>query len=482
MVLPPRTAAEGSSTSLRIGIASQTPLVRLKRTFEELEADHGPLPDPTPVDRLVRSVDYSVTPGGVARMIQSAISILPDIEGEWVALSNGFPKDLEIGRFRLTGARMSAAEQEAYGRFKEIVWEALNGLPPRLDDPRDAKSETDRAAFEGWSRVCAERLMESARATPFDVHYVNDWQMLAAGPHLAGAPSVFHYHAPIAWWTPPRWKEWVLRHMEAYDAVIVSVPSYARALEAAGYDKPIHVVAPWLVPEEFERPPAADAMNELNARFRLSPEDEIILDVARMDPIKAQDRLIAAMPKILAERPNAKLLLVGNGSFSSSKRGGIGLSKGKKWRARLESMAESLGVAERVVFTGHLPQGQIYAAVHRCDVFAFPSVAEGFGLAPVEAWLAGKPIVVSRGAGLSEHIVEGANGWVVEAGDPGSWAERLIAVLSDRELAAASAEEGRKTAYALCDVAVGARQVHEVLRGHARGRPVKLETAAATEP
>lgn len=454
---------------MRIGIASQTPLIRLKRPAGEIEADRGALPDPTPLSRLVRSVDYSVTPGGVARMLQAAIQLSPALDGEWVALANGFPRDLRVGRFRLRGVALPPEHAAGYGRFKEVVWEALNGLPPRIADPLGPDAAADRAAFEAFSEACARLLTQSCAARPFAVYYANDWQLLPAGPRLTGAPSVLHLHAPFAPWTPPRWKDYVLSHLEAFDAAIVSVPSYAQALAAAGYSKPVHVLAPWLVPDEVRAPPAS-AVAEVAARFRLAADDEVILDVARMDPIKGQDVLIRALPHVLAERPRAKLVLVGNGSFSSSKRGGIGLSKGKKWRAHLEGLAASLGVAERVLFTGHLPQPDVLAMLARCDVFAFPSVAEGFGLAPVEAWVAGKPIVVSRGAGVSEHVEHGVNGWVVEGSDAGAWGRRLAAVLADADARAASARAGRETALALCDAGTASQRLRGILTAVVEGK------------
>lgn len=470
-------------TGLRVGIASQTPFVRPKRTLEELARDKGPLGDPVPLDALVRGVDYSVTPGGVARMIASVAPLLARsghlASGEWVALATGFPRDLELGPLRLLGAELPEANREGYGRFKEIVWEALNGLPPRLDAPLAATGADAGALadFVAWSHASASVLRERHRARRFDVLYLNDWQLLPAGPLLRGTPRVLHYHAPFAAWTPPGWREWVLAHMREFDAIIVSTPEYRSELERAGLERPVHVVAPWLDPADYEQPGAADARS-FAERFGIADDDEVVLNVGRMDPVKGQDRLIRAMPRLLALRPRARLVLVGNGSFSSSKRAGIGLSKGKRWRASLETLARELGVEERVTFTGHVPHVDAMRAFARCDAFAFPSVAEGFGLAVVEAWLYEKPVVVDPRAGVSSLVRDGGNGLVVDCRDASALALALARTLADRDAAARMGEAGRVTA-AVADVNETAPRLAEILEAYAERREPVLPPEAA---
>lgn len=439
-----------------------------------MEDDYGLLGDPVPLDRLDRGVDYSVTPGGVARMVASAAPLLSRsgslASGDWVTLSNGFPRDLQLDALRLRGAELPPERREGYARFKEVVWEALNGLLPRVEAPlaggRDAED------FAWWSRVSAAALARRHRAEPFDVHYVNDWQLLPSAPHLTGAPRVYHHHAPIADWTPPGWRDWVLHHLRGFEAVIVSTTSYKATLEKLGFERPVHVIPPWLDPDDYERP-RATAIADFAERYDLAAEDEVVLNVGRMDPVKGQDRLLRAMPDLLAKRPRARLLLVGNGSFSSSKNAGMGLSKGKRWRASLESLASELGVAHRVTFTGHVPHPDAMRAFARADVFAFPSVGEGFGLAVAEAWLYSKPVVVHPRAGVSAMIRDGENGRVVDCRDARALADALASMLADPAAARAMGEAGRVTSRA-CDVREAAPRLAEILETHAERRKPDL--------
>lgn len=460
------------SHGLRVGIASQTPLVRMMRDLDDLEREHGPLPDPVPLDRLRRSRDYSVTPGGVGRMIGTLVEE-QDVGGEWVTLDGGFPRDLRLRHVLMASARLDDDARAKYGRAKEIAWEAINGLPPQIQAPLADEAFLD--AFGAWGRANTAALAARHARDRFDVYYVNDWQHLPQGGTLPGAPAVFHFHAPFAAWTPPGWRDLLLDSFRRFDALLVSTDAYVCALERAGLERPVHRVRPWLDVNDVR------ATRRDVARFEetygLRPDDEVVLNVGRMDPVKAQDRLLAAFALVASKRPRAKLVLVGNGSFSSSKTAGIGLSKGSEWRAKLEGLVKELGLEGRVVFTGHVPRVDHAAAFARADAFAFPSVAEGFGLAVVEAWCAGKPVVVNPGAGVAEIVREGENGLVARSADARAFADAIERLLASTELAQRLGETGRRTAADACDVRTGAARVMEILEAYAERRRPDLQEA-----
>ncbi|MHB8585873.1 MAG: glycosyltransferase family 4 protein [Thermoplasmatota archaeon] len=443
---------------LRIGLASQTPLVRALRPFAAMERDRGSLPNPLPLRHLVRGIDYSFTAGGVARMIHSMERTI-HIDGEWVALSNGIPRVLEVGRLALHNQGLPDGRRLEYGRCKEVVWEILNGLPPRFASPEDVGPSW--GSFLEWSTLNGAALTRAHAERPFDIFYVHDWQHLPEAPFLPAAPKVFHYHVPFADWVPKAWAAWIVRSMDEYDAVIVSTRRYADALRAAGCHVPLHVVRPWIDHDEI-RTPADRALAAFGEKFDITPDDEVVLHVGRMDPVKGQDRLIRAFAHVARKRPAARLVLVGNGSYSSAKQG-IGLSKGPKWRASLEAMVAELGVGPRVVFTGHLPQHELRAAYARGDVFAFPSVAEGFGLAVAEAWRLRTPAVVSSGAGISELMTDGEDGFVVDAENPEALSQRIVALLADPGLREYMAERGHDLAREHCSPEKGSKAIRDLL-------------------
>jgi len=177
-------------------------------------------------------------------------------------------------------------------------------------------------------------------------------------------------------------------------------------------------------------------------------------------PMKGQDVIIKALPAILRRFPKTKLLLIGNGSFTSSRRGGLGHSKGAIWQRKLEDLVQELGLEENVIFTGYLLDRELRAAYKRSDVVVLPSIQEGFGLVVIEAWLYKKPVIVSSGAGISELIVQGENGFIFEPKNSEELAEKVIDVLSHPEKGAAIGEAGFDTA--MKEYAEGSKPVWDV--------------------
>jgi glycosyltransferase involved in cell wall biosynthesis len=122
--------------------------------------------------------------------------------------------------------------------------------------------------------------------------------------------------------------------------------------------------------------PKTTTLGREAARLSLGlPTDAILLgSVARLHPGKNLAAAIRLLP-----RRGWHLALAGQGPE----------------RHRLEALAMSLGVLDRVHFVGELPADRIGAFLRSLDVFVFPSLAETFGLAPVEAAQAGIPVVAS---------------------------------------------------------------------------------------
>jgi glycosyltransferase involved in cell wall biosynthesis len=103
-------------------------------------------------------------------------------------------------------------------------------------------------------------------------------------------------------------------------------------------------------------------------------------------------------------------------------------------RGKLESLVQRLGLAGSVVFTGYLPEADKVPMLNLADVFVFPSLLEGFPLAPQEAMSCGKPVVAFRVASLGEMVEDGGTGFLVEANDRTAFAERVVRLLRDAEL------------------------------------------------
>lgn len=142
------------------------------------------------------------------------------------------------------------------------------------------------------------------------------------------------------------------------------------------------------------------------------PEGPIVGTVGRLAPVKNQERLLrAAAP--LVEPGSAALVIVGNGPE----------------REALEATADRLGMSDGVHFLGRCTRDEVYATLRAMDVFAFPSLAEGFGVAVLEAMAAGVPPVVSDIPAMREVV--GDAGRYVDPTDVEALRRALRTLLAD---------------------------------------------------
>jgi glycosyltransferase involved in cell wall biosynthesis len=129
-----------------------------------------------------------------------------------------------------------------------------------------------------------------------------------------------------------------------------------------------------------------------------------------------------------AERPDAWLLVVGRGEYDA-------------FRAH----AARLGVAERLCFTGFVPDTRPYFAA--ADVFVFPTRYEPFGMVVTEAMAAGLPVITTRAAGAAEVIAHGEDGLLVDVPtDAAAFGRALAEVLGDPARAARMGQAARRKA------------------------------------
>ena len=111
----------------------------------------------------------------------------------------------------------------------------------------------------------------------------------------------------------------------------------------------------------------------------------------------------------------------------------------------LRAQATALGLAEDIVFFGHVPNGPDLFRVYRdCDVFAFPSFSEGFPRVLYEAMAFGLPIVTTKVGGVPYFLQDAHDACLVPAGDVGALARALDRVLADADLRRGLIAEARR--------------------------------------
>jgi glycosyltransferase involved in cell wall biosynthesis len=128
---------------------------------------------------------------------------------------------------------------------------------------------------------------------------------------------------------------------------------------------------------------------------------------------------------------------------------------GDRWDA-LHEQARALGIAGRVVFTGH--RADVPALLGACDVFCISSTYEGTPLTLFEAMAAGKAIVSTAVDGCREVLTDGVDGLLAAPRDAPGLAEALVRVLRDADLRARLAAAAR-LASARYDIETCVRQM-----------------------
>ncbi len=164
-------------------------------------------------------------------------------------------------------------------------------------------------------------------------------------------------------------------------------------------------------------------------------EEGRLLFVGSIWPLKGLLTLVEALKEVVPAMPAVRLRVVGR-------------ILDREYFNRVVSYVEREGLGERVVFCGLLGGEGLLREYRRAAALILPSRRESAGLVVMEAMAAGKPVVASRVAALPELVEEGRSGFLVEHGDASGLADRIKALLSDRQLRRRMGEEGRKRASA----------------------------------
>ncbi len=145
------------------------------------------------------------------------------------------------------------------------------------------------------------------------------------------------------------------------------------------------------------------------------------------------DLLCRAMPAIAAERPDVRLLLVGGGPDD----------------AHLKSLAGSLGIEDRVIFTGRVPHDEVQKYYDLVDLLVYPRTAMRLTelvtpLKPLEAMAMGKMLIASDVGGHRELIRDGETGTLFRAGNVDALSAGILTLLADRTTWPAMIAAGRR--------------------------------------
>lgn len=250
---------------------------------------------------------------------------------------------------------------------------------------------------------------------------------------LASMPAARSLHLPTVWVKHDHsFDKWLARPL---GRAVTSVVATAAEVGKATGRSDLVVIEPPRPPE----PLPVEAARRILVERGWQPDDRTVAMITRLVPYKGVDVAIEALPAA----PRWRLLVMGGVDAASPDE-----------QDRLEQLAETLGVADRVTFTGPVPDaGRVLPAVAALTVQTRPDggrnapTKEGFGIVGTEAMLAGIPVVMAGEGPIASRLQtpDGPAGLVVPQSDPAATAAALRA-LDDPTVRQRMGQAGRRAA------------------------------------
>jgi glycosyltransferase involved in cell wall biosynthesis len=299
-------------------------------------------------------------------------------------------------------------------------------------------SENFVECMDQMGKAMAHRFHEvTSMIGKFELVHAHDWLAANAMKYVMdgfGTPGIITMHSTeygrdgnVFFDGFARW----VRDIEAagcHNASLVIAVSHflaeeLRSIYRVPQDK-IHVVPNGVDYQAFDGPidPA-----KIKGHYGAAPMTAMIFASGRMTVQKGMDLLVEAAPMVLASYPKARFIISGDGPDKEA----------------VMHRAHQIGVADAMVFPGHVPRRHYIALMRACDILVVPSRNEPFGIVILEGWAASKPVVATTSGGPREFVWHGVNGCLVDA-TPGDIAHGVNSLLADHEHCRRLGANGRR--------------------------------------
>lgn len=327
-----------------------------------------------------------------------------------VLLTDGFGGQGGIAKFNrdLLGALCTHPSGVEVIAVPRLVPEATGPLPRGL---RHLTHGTG-GKFRYLLAVAATAL----RHGPFDLLVCSHINLLPASALVrwrVRGPVVLNLYGVEAWQAPAsRLNARLARSVDATAAI--TELTRQRFLSWAGTEAERSHVLPCAVDLSSYGP--GNASTELLKRYGLAGRT-VLMTLARLsadERYKGVDEVLETMPELAREIPNLSYLICGDGTD----------------RARLEAKAAQLGIRERVVFAGRIPEETKADHYRLANAFVMPGWGEGFGIVYLEALACGIPVLASSVDGSREAVRNGELGVLVDPHVPGAVRDGIKQVLA----------------------------------------------------
>ncbi len=241
-------------------------------------------------------------------------------------------------------------------------------------------------------------------------------------------------------------RRWVIRHayknLNKYaDALVCASKHFSQVLADLGFDKEkIHIIPYGIELEQFEP--------------SVGKDPDLVIAVGRFVDKKAPHLTIQAFERVLEKHPAARLEMIGGGPLLQV----------------CEEMVEARGLQKNVILHGVRDHQFVKQKMAEASLFVQHSVTapngdtESLGVSLLEAMASEVPVIATRHNGFVETVQEGVTGFLVDERDVNGMAERMIQVLSDKQLRDSMGKAGRKFISENYEAGQIAKRMYDLLR------------------
>jgi len=245
-------------------------------------------------------------------------------------------------------------------------------------------------------------------------------------------------------------KKWLMFVLKGARALTILANRQRASLLKLGIpDEKIHFIPEGI---DIDRFSLVNKNQEIVSRLALDGK-KVILTVGRLVKRKGHDMVIKSLPRVLGKVPEAIYLIVGTGPEEQN----------------LRELTRALGLEEKVIFAGFVPDEDLPGYYSSSDVFIMVSREigekdiEGFGLVFLEANACGKPVIGGKSGGISDAVADGVSGVLVDPLKVDEISQALITLLSNEELAMTLGCQGRKRVEEEFGYKVTAKKLSKIL-------------------
>jgi L-malate glycosyltransferase len=235
-------------------------------------------------------------------------------------------------------------------------------------------------------------------------------------------------------------------------AVIANSSAVAESLRALGADSARLVAI--ANPVDLVRFAPRESKEDLRRGAGLPVDVPLVGMVAHLTPWKGHEQFLQIARRVRDVVPSVHFAIAGGAIYETDGHDG--------YPDRLRALAGDLGLREHVTFLGNCDVAPLLGAI---DVLVHcPTAPEPFGRVLAEAMAAERPVVAARCGGIPEVVEDGATGFLVEPGDGGEFARRIIQLLGDPSLGGGMGRLAREVAEKRFAPADHAGRVHDIYR------------------